>query len=194
MARPRTFDEDRALDAALETFWSLGYEAASTDDLCTATGLGRSSLYNTFRSKHALFLRALDRYTARMNERSRALLEDETRPVPERIAALLARFTEEPEPGVPPGCMVVNTAVELSGRDPEIGDRLERDYQERHAMLTTALAAGQRAGEIDREKDPRALAHFLIATMSGMRVTARSALPGSRARLEATAASALAAL
>ncbi|MGW7295121.1 TetR/AcrR family transcriptional regulator [Streptomyces xiamenensis] len=194
MARPRTFDEDRALDAALEAFWSLGYEAASTDDLCMATGLGRSSLYNAFQSKHTLFRRALDRYMERMNSRARELLEDETRPVPERIATLLAR-TATPDEEQPAGCLVVNTAVELSGRDPVIAERLERDYQERHRMLADTLAAGQRAGEIGRDRDPEALAHFLIATINGMRVVGRGGTSGSTTtRLEAVAASALAAL
>ena len=62
MARPRKFDEGRALDAAMEAFWAAGYEATSTQDLCDATGLGRSSIYNTFKSKHDLFERALARY------------------------------------------------------------------------------------------------------------------------------------
>ncbi|CAM5616019.1 TetR/AcrR family transcriptional regulator OS=Streptomyces alboniger OX=132473 GN=CP975_28210 PE=4 SV=1 [Streptomyces alboniger] len=67
MARPRTFDEERALDAAMHAFWVKGYEATSTQDLCEATGLGRSSIYNTFSSKHALFRRALARYMDAMN-------------------------------------------------------------------------------------------------------------------------------
>jgi AcrR family transcriptional regulator len=63
MPRPRTFDEDRAIDAAMRLFWTSGYEATSTQDLCEATGLGRSSIYNTFTSKRDLFDRALRRYT-----------------------------------------------------------------------------------------------------------------------------------
>src|SRR5690606_8821359 len=62
MARPRTFEEEQALEAAMRAFWRRGYEATSTQDLCAATGLGRSSVYNAFDSKRELFTRALRRY------------------------------------------------------------------------------------------------------------------------------------
>lgn len=76
MARPRTFDEGRALDAAMHAFWANGYEATSTQDLCEATGLGRSSIYNTFSSKHDLFKRSLARYIELMTVPQIELLED----------------------------------------------------------------------------------------------------------------------
>src|ERR1700744_4715154 len=65
MARPRQFDEETALDAALQLFWQKGYVNTSVDDLLTAMGVNRWSMYNTFGDKEALFLKALERY-ARM--------------------------------------------------------------------------------------------------------------------------------
>ncbi|MFE5871439.1 TetR/AcrR family transcriptional regulator [Streptomyces roseifaciens] len=177
MARPRKFDEERAVDAALEAFWAAGYEATSTQDLCDATGLGRSSIYNTFKSKHDLFRRALLRYMERKNGNIDAVLES-AMPAKEKIRALLGVIVEEEELHAEDrrGCLVVNTCIELGSRDPEVAGVLERDYRRRFEALKAAIEAGQRDGDIDRAKDAGALAHFVIAAIGGMRVSARAGI------------------
>ena len=62
MGRPREFDVDKALDLALQVFWSKGYEGASMADLTLAMGITRPSLYAAFGNKEELFRKALDRY------------------------------------------------------------------------------------------------------------------------------------
>jgi AcrR family transcriptional regulator len=62
MAMPREFDREEALERATAAFWAKGYASTSTDDLLTAMGIGRQSLYNTFGDKRALYLEALERY------------------------------------------------------------------------------------------------------------------------------------
>lgn len=62
MGRNRAFDEEQVLDSAASTFVRAGYEATSIDDLVTALGIHRGSLYNAFGSKRGLFLKTLDRY------------------------------------------------------------------------------------------------------------------------------------
>src|SRR5690606_20762283 len=70
--RPRTFDEDEALDRAMRVFWARGYERTSLPELLDAMGIARQSLYHAFGDKRALFLRCLDRYAA---EAARPTLE-----------------------------------------------------------------------------------------------------------------------
>src|ERR1051326_7706866 len=60
--RPREFDTEKALDAALGVFWRKGYEGASLPDLTRAMGINRPSLYAAFGNKEELFRRAVDRY------------------------------------------------------------------------------------------------------------------------------------
>ncbi|HEU5268142.1 MAG TPA: TetR/AcrR family transcriptional regulator [Jatrophihabitans sp.] len=62
MGRNRGFDEGQVLRAAADTFVRGGYQATSIDDLVTALGVHRGSLYNAFGSKRGLFLKTLNRY------------------------------------------------------------------------------------------------------------------------------------
>src|SRR4051794_13410816 len=63
--RPREFDADQALDAALMLFWRHGYEGTSLAALTEAMGINVPSLYAAFGNKEALFRKALDRYVQR---------------------------------------------------------------------------------------------------------------------------------
>jgi TetR/AcrR family transcriptional repressor of nem operon len=190
VGRPRTFDEEWVLDAAMRAFWATGFAGTSTDDLCTATGLGRSSLYNTFTGKHELFVASLRRYSDEMHRRAGEILG---RPVPvrERVRELL-QHAVEPLPGDPVGCLVVNSVLEFHGSDPEVAELLLSDGERRLALLRDVLAAAQVAGEIDPSRDPEALARFVGATVSGMRVAARAG--ADRAALTAIADTAITAI
>ncbi|MFF9525670.1 TetR/AcrR family transcriptional regulator [Streptomyces achromogenes] len=196
MARPRTFDEEQALDAAMRTFWRKGYEATSTEDLCAATGLGRSSIYNTFKSKRALFQRVLHRYLTTMNAGQLAVLEDPALSGADRIRALFARVldgdAENRPTGRSLGCLGVNTTIELAGRDAVAAGMLERDTARRLDSLRAAVEAGRRDGSISSARDAGDLARFLNATIAGLRVSAQGG--ADRAALDAIAAIALDAL
>ncbi|WP_409235196.1 TetR/AcrR family transcriptional regulator [Streptomyces sp. PA5.6] len=196
MARPRSFDEERALDAAMHAFWANGYEATSTQDLCEATGLGRSSIYNTFTSKHDLFRRALTRYMDGMNAGQLQILEDVERPAAERVRALFDRVIEgefqQRRDGHSIGCLTVNTTVELAGRDPEAAALLERDLAARLAALGATIRAGQQDGDITSGRDADTLARYVNAVIGGMRVSAQGG--ADRTTLQAIADTAMDAL
>ncbi|MEW1926558.1 TetR/AcrR family transcriptional regulator [Streptomyces sp. NPDC088360] len=218
MARPRTFDEERALDAAMHAFWANGYEATSTQDLCDATGLGRSSIYNTFSSKHELFQRALARYIDSMTSTQIKILEDTERTPMERLRALFTRIVDSEfecrasgdgsgnsdgdgsedggrgggADGHSIGCLTVNTTVELAGRDPEAAELLARDLSVRLAAISAVVRAGQSGGDISSTRDAGDLARFLNAVIGGMRISAQGG--ADRATLTAIGETALDAL
>ncbi|WP_165777677.1 TetR/AcrR family transcriptional regulator [Amycolatopsis antarctica] len=64
MGRPRAFDEDEAVRAAVGLFGGRAYDGVSIDDLVTRLGVHRNSLYKTFGSKRGLYLVALRRHLA----------------------------------------------------------------------------------------------------------------------------------
>ncbi|HEU5032212.1 MAG TPA: TetR/AcrR family transcriptional regulator [Spirillospora sp.] len=172
MARPRQFEEERAVEAAMRAFWESGYEATSTQELCEATGLGRSSIYNTFSSKHDLFARALTLYMEIRTANIVEALEDAGRPVRDRLRTVLGWAVTAPADD-PVGCLVVNSMIELAPRDEDVAELLRKDQETRLAALRAAIGSGQRSGEIDAGKDAGALAHFVVAVIGGMRVAAR---------------------
>src|SRR5437763_11962127 len=76
--RPREFDTEKALDAALLLFWRHGYEGTSLTALTGAMGINVPSLYAAFGNKEALFRKALDRYLRKPASYLPAALEEPT--------------------------------------------------------------------------------------------------------------------
>ena len=191
MGRPRKFDEARAVDAAMRVFWATGYEATSTQELCEATGLGRSSIYNTFRSKHDLFTRALRRYVEITSERLTGLLGADL-PVRVKLHRLLDAAVDDAVEVGRDGCLGVNTAVELSTRDPEVDRLLRRDAEWRIQEVRAVIEAGQRDGDVDAGRDAAAMARYVFTMIGALRLRARSG--AERAELQGIADVAKAAL
>ncbi|OAR24590.1 transcriptional regulator [Streptomyces sp. ERV7] len=179
MGRPRQFDERQAVAAACQAFWAKGYEATSTQDLCEATGLGRSSIYNTFTSKDHLFRRALGHYIDTMTARQIAILEEEGGSGLERIRALFAMLLEgeleNRRLGRAIGCFTVNTLTEpVAETDPEVARLLAKDLERRLDAFRAVIARGQRDGSVRSSRDPAGLAWYLTSVIAGMRIASQA--------------------
>jgi TetR/AcrR family transcriptional repressor of nem operon len=173
MARPREFDADIALDRAMQAFWARGYKATSLDDLCTATGLGRSSLYAAFGGKRALLHRALERYEQDALRRIRAALS-QPRPVREAIAGFVDGLIERIVAGPGrAGCFIGNCAAELSG-DRATAARVRRSLENIEAAFREGLARAQAGGELAADADIASLARFLVSGIQGLRLVGKA--------------------
>lgn len=177
MARPREFDETAAVESAMHAFWDRGYEATSTQDLCEATGLGRSSVYNTFTSKRALFERSLAHYSARGLAGRKALL-DGPGTAAERITAMVDALIEEELTEGRRGCLVVNTFAELGSPEDGVGAALENDTEKQLALLAECVREGVLDGSIRDGRATADVAEFLLSTISGLRVMSRRGASG----------------
>ena len=198
MGRPRKFDEERVVEAASRVFWRKGYEAASTDELCTATGLTRSSLFNAFTSKEHLFKRALSHYLSSRTARQAEALNAPGVSGAERIRRVFALVIEDEAanrggPGEGgPGCFSVNTITSMAHLDPEVARLVGADTDRRLSALRMALMDGRLDGSVTSGRDPADLAWYLNAVISGMRVSGQA---GADSRtLEAVAATGMDAL
>ncbi|MFC9996573.1 TetR/AcrR family transcriptional regulator [Nocardia sp. NPDC127526] len=174
MARPRKFDETRAVNAAMDAFWRRGYEAISTRDLAECTGLGTSSLYNTFGDKRQLYLRALRRYYETSTAAQIDLLS-RPGPVRDRFRELMVRAIDMDlaEAGADgSGCFAINASIERASTDPEVAREVRRHFDAVEEALREAVSRGQRSGEIGAGRDAATLARQLQSTYYGLRVLA----------------------
>ncbi|MFI7341839.1 TetR/AcrR family transcriptional regulator [Streptomyces sp. NPDC050085] len=180
MARPRTFDEAAVLEAAAAQFRVHGYADTSTEQLCEAADVRRSSLYNAFTSKDELFVRALDHYASTMRARQASILADTSLSGAGRLRALLDAIVDEErvarEQGHAAGCMGVHTLMnpDLRARDERIARILERDLRERLGLLEDVIRAGRSDGSIPEGPDAGESALLVNTLISGLRVTAQT--------------------
>jgi AcrR family transcriptional regulator len=180
MARPRTFDETAVLDAAAAQFRVHGYADTSTEQLCEAADVRRSSLYNAFTSKDELFVRALEHYASTMRARQESILTDASLSGAERLRKLVDAIIDEErvarDEGHAAGCMSVHTLMnpDLRARDERIARILERDLRERLGLLEDAIRAGRADGSIPDGTDAKEGALLVNTLISGTRVTAQT--------------------
>lgn len=169
MARPKSFDQDAALQSAITVFADHGYEGASTDALLQGMGISRQSLYDTFGDKRRLYLEALGRYNADSVAEIIEALNAAPSPLQGIEAALLA-FAGRP---AGQGCLGVGAVCEFGDSDPEVARLTQTSGRALQAAFQRRLEQAATAGEINADIVPRAAADFLSATLSGLKVSAR---------------------
>ncbi|ALA41703.1 transcriptional regulator [Paenibacillus peoriae] len=174
MVRPREFDEDQALNAAMQIFWEKGFEATSLSDLTSKMGIQRPSIYAAFGDKKQLFEAALRKYTQSHAAYVRSRLQSNSS-VKEAFYNFFGGIVaEEYEDGPNRGCFCINTMVELAPHD-ERFEILTREHQMYlSAVFQETLERGIRSGELEASMDARALAHTIVSLLIGITVMMKS--------------------
>ena len=172
MARTKEFDPEDALEAAVKVFWRLGYEHTALDALMQEMGVARQSLYDTFGDKRALYLKALKHYRDGNHAMLRQLFAGD-RSVKEGFAKLLVDLARESRAEHERGCLLLSANMERADDDAELADFLRDNQKTVERIFLDALARAQERGEISKDRDVKALARFFVATIQGMRATAR---------------------
>ena len=174
MPRPKTFDPEQVVDAALGLFWARGYQATSFDDITRATGVNKPSLYAEFGDKAGLFARVLERYHAMLLAHAEATLGG-TGPVRDAVRAWLLSFLPSCSGAAGGrGCLSVNATLDAAAAaDPAVAQRVAAFRLRVERLLARAIRRGVAAGELPRSVDPRAAARLLLVAQTGLMVHAR---------------------
>lgn len=188
MARPKRYDTDTVLKAAMRVFWQKGYAATSMSDIYAATGLKPGNLYATFTDKETLFARAFAAYADEFH--ATLPVDAEGRTAIEAWVALQARLaTGDPDRK---GCLIINTITEREVHTPANRALAAARLDEIAAFFRHHLRLSRDRGEIAA----RANLAMLEAGLTGAVVAIMSLARGgaSAAMIDGVAAQAVAAL
>ena len=171
--RPLAFNQDDALERALQIFWSRGYEGASMAELSEALGINKPSIYATFGNKEALFGKVLAKYLAGpVAYAAMAMSEPTAYQVAEKFLTKSVEFLTNP--GNPRGCMIVQGALTCGQSSAMIQQELisyRKNYENR---LRQRFELAKAQGDLSQHVDAEELAKYIATIHQGLSVQATS--------------------
>lgn len=171
MPKTKQFDETEVLQKAKDVFCEKGYNGTSMDDLVQATGLSRSSIYDTFGDKHGLFLKSLDQYRCAQHEDMEKFCARSDSPKKKIRSIFDYTIREILNDKDRKGCLLVNVSMELSAVDKEVAAVSVSNMEELEQVFSSLVKEGQAKGEIAKKFTPKALGRHLYSSLMGLRVT-----------------------
>ena len=172
--RPRAFDMDAALDAALRVFSERGYHATSISDLTEAMGLASGSIYKAFKDKRGVFLAAFTRYRQLGRRRLEAMIASATTGR-EKVFQMVMYYTElsHGEAGRK-GCLVVGGANDFALLDEQTAAHVATAFAADEKLMADLIRTGQADGTIPPTVDADAAALAFLCFTKGLRVIGKT--------------------
>jgi AcrR family transcriptional regulator len=186
--RPREFDTEQALDAALMLFWRHGYEGTSLAALTSAMRISTPSLYAAFGSKEALFRKAIDRYVQRpASYLPNALKEPTARRAVEKLFRGAINMVMHPRH--PDGCLLVHGALAVGPACEAIRSQLSLCRAAAEAAVRGRFERAIAEGDLPKSVSAGKLARYIVTVLWGLSVQAASG--ATRSQLQEVAEMAL---
>ncbi|HCE5827398.1 TPA: TetR/AcrR family transcriptional regulator [Pseudomonas aeruginosa] len=172
--RPREFDRDSVIEAAMQVFWSNGYDGTSTQALCENIGLGKGSLYNAFGSKQQLYELALQHYQDLALTSQKKILNGPGTPR-ERLRAFLQWGVDEDLNGTEHRtCMALFAGLERAPKVPSVQTMVRSHFTRLETALCEVFTAGQQVGDIASDRSPLSKARAFLSQYFGLRILGQS--------------------
>jgi len=169
--RPRSFDEDQAIDAAMRVFWEKSFEGTTMTDLTDATGLSRSSIHAAFGSKEGLFLKAVERYKSGPITYIPKALAEPT--LPRAIEALFRGMVNSLSiPGNPKGCLSIHGALACGTERELVTQVMTKWRRSNENLIEERIQQAQREGELGRNVNAADYARYIATIMMGIGIQA----------------------
>ncbi len=174
MGKKRQFIEEDVLDKLVIHFWKHGYSATKVDQLSEVTGLTKTSLYNAFGNKEALFLNALNYYVENTLKDLVGSL-DKSMSLSFNIEKLLkSSFSLCDREVLDFGCLLTNSIVELNGNEPKLHEAVVKLYDRVREVKYKLISYYSKAGHISKEYKADELTDYYMTVWQGLRVQSRN--------------------
>lgn len=170
MSRPKEFVETDVLEKAVKLFSQKGYNGISMQDLVDGLKLNRSSIYDTFGDKEQLFVAALKHYRQAYTQKMLDIIK-ESEDIKTTIKELLQYIQQDVAENKKTGCMMVNTAVEMTGMEPFISNIVQENMDAIEKALEEKIQSAQKNGIIAKKHSAKALSRQLTNTINGLRIS-----------------------
>lgn len=169
MPKSILFDKEKVMQNVIELFWKKGYNGTSMQDLVDATGLNRSSFYNSFGDKFSLFEASLKYYQEQQyNWLTKTCNEGKT--PKEAIVSLFKGIIDDIKENGQKGCMLTSCTSEMS-HDPRVKEFLIDNKDRVVSTFESLILKSQHLGELPKEKNAKVLALYLFSNLQGLRIT-----------------------
>lgn len=171
MPRTEVFDREEVLEKAKNIFWFKGYNGTSMQDLVDATGLNRSSIYNSFGNKMELYLQTLKKYQGDISDLFDKANKQERNAI-ETIGLIFLYVLEDIlEDTEEKGCMLINCRTEMGNHDNKLHELLEADQERLLGIFQNLVSQGQAEGSILTGEKSELLAYYLVNAFQGFRIS-----------------------
>lgn len=163
------------MDAAFQEIHRKGFQGASVDEILDRTGVTKGALYHHFPSKLELGYAVVeDKLANALLHRWLLPLQAETDPVAALLKTIRGAVESLSQEGVCLGCPIANLAQEMSPIDEGFRERIDRLYRLWQDGVAGLIDRGKELGKVRREVDARSAAIFIVASIAGTRVVAKS--------------------
>jgi len=168
--RPKAFDENEVLAAAMNHFWEHGYESTSLDNLLPVMGIKKSSFYHSFGSKEKLFSRCLLMYRESVLTQLQSLKVEIG---PKKTLLMLTEMTiqELKETGKVKGCLLANSSKECYNKYTDLSEQIQSEFNFMHEMFIAFVSEGQSLGEIHSKRPAKVISGRYLNSLNGLITT-----------------------
>jgi TetR/AcrR family transcriptional repressor of nem operon len=171
--RPKIFDEQTVIAKASNIFWEKGYEAASSEELLKAMGIGKGSFYLFFKGgKKELYEKALQQFAGNLLDTIQKEI-DSSEDVVQYLKDLFIAMAKSDSCDNVKGCFMGNSLVEMAAKDEYTRKLVSKLLSDLEAVFVGAIAKAKNEKKLKTQLSAELLGNHLLNLWNGLNVTRR---------------------